>query len=147
MCYVRTLSYHCFKVYSQVLIYRYITYGAAITVAESESDFRNTTDTYSSPSWAKYGVSIGRILEKTDRVIAAPHCICWLAHISYWGAQNTRLSAPIEISLNNTNLFILSRALQLCKYPMMQIGLVDLIWQPTGTRFTENNMLKVSIAR
>ena len=93
------------------------------------------------------GVSVGRILEKTDRVIAAPHCICWLARISYWGAQNTRLSAPIEISLNNTNLLILSRALQLCKYPMMQIGQVDLIWQPPGTRFTENNMLKVSIAR
>ena len=29
-----------------------------------------------SPLWASYGVSIVRILEKIDRVITAPHCIC-----------------------------------------------------------------------
>ena len=31
---------------------------------------------HTSPSLASYGVSIMRILKKTDRIITAPHCIC-----------------------------------------------------------------------
>ena len=42
---------------------------------------------HTSPSRASYGVSFVTILEKTDRVITAPHCICicvkivWKLHI------------------------------------------------------------------
>ena len=46
-----------------------------ITVAESESDFRITTDTQYLASWVSYGVSIVRIWEKINRVITAPHCL------------------------------------------------------------------------
>ena len=67
-------------IYNQVplwrsVIYRYITYDTAITVAESELDIIITTDTHSSPSRASYGASIVRILEKIDHVITAPPCI------------------------------------------------------------------------
>ena len=47
----------------------------AITVAESESDIRITTDTHITPSWASYGVCIVRILENIHRDITAPRCM------------------------------------------------------------------------
>ena len=54
-------------------IYHNITYGAAITGAESESDFIITTDTpYLALTGELWGVYVG-ILEKVDRVITAPH--------------------------------------------------------------------------
>ena len=46
-------------------VYHDIAYGTAIIVAESETDFRITTDSG----------SIVKILEKNDGVITAPHCI------------------------------------------------------------------------
>ena len=58
----------------RVPIYHNITYCTVITVAESESDFRITTDTPYLTSRASYGVSFVRILEKTDGVLTAPHC-------------------------------------------------------------------------
>ena len=40
---------------------------------------------HTSPSRASYGVSFVKILEKTDRVITAPHCICELQKTSDMG--------------------------------------------------------------
>ena len=51
-------------------IYHDITDCTTIKVAESKPDFRITIDTHS------YGVSIVRIVERIDRVITAPHCMC-----------------------------------------------------------------------
>ena len=46
-----------------------------MTVAESESNFRITTDTPYLALTGQLGKSFVRILEKADRVITAPHCI------------------------------------------------------------------------
>ena len=42
--------------------------------AERVSDLTSQQTPHTSHSWASYGVSIVRILEKTDRVIMALHC-------------------------------------------------------------------------
>ena len=55
------------------LLRYYNTYGTAIIVAESESDFRITIATlYLAFTGELFWVSILRILEKIDRVITTP---------------------------------------------------------------------------
>ena len=46
-------------------------------VNQSFNSFNSPNTSHTSPSWASYGMSIVSNLEKTDRVITAPHCISW----------------------------------------------------------------------
>ena len=57
-----------------------IAYSATVTATEHQSTSINSQKTlHISPSRASYGVSIVIILEKTDHVITAPHCMCMIS--------------------------------------------------------------------
>ena len=68
------------------MIYHEITHDSAVTVAESESDIRITTDT----SYFTCDLWRVRILWKIDRVITAPHCILILQQRHAFNCQSIK---------------------------------------------------------
>ena len=58
---INGLTTHQFTVKYRYNAFKFITYGTALIVTESESDFRITVDTHILLSRSTYGVSIVRI--------------------------------------------------------------------------------------
>ena len=70
---------------------------------------------HTSPSRASYGVSLVRILEKTDRAIMAPHCIWFIVFLII--ATVVPISQiPRCISQMSNNTLFCNKNVQICSY-------------------------------
>ena len=72
-----------------------ILHNTVNTATEHKSNFELTKDTHTSPSWERYWVSIVRIVEEIDRVIATSHCTL-LKFVVVW----YRSTLPIILSVS-----------------------------------------------